>query len=185
MKQLSKNLLFGLSFLVVLLLIENCNDATTPPTPTNDSELITSVKMEFQDSVTGKFLNFFFRDLDGIGGNAPTQWDTIMLDSGHIYIGGVRLLNESNPNNIINVTAEIKSEEKDHIICYTPSLAGSIIKVTDSDGAFPLGIETKWNSNKKGLGTVTITLKHQPGIKNGACSNGETDVEVIFPLKIK
>jgi hypothetical protein len=33
------------------------------------------------------------------------------------------------------------------------------------------------------LGDVKISLKHQPGIKNGSCDIGETDVELLFPFK--
>jgi len=32
---------------------------------------------------------------------------------------------------------------------------------------------------------MRIALKHQPGIKNGQCDLGETDVEVEFPIVIK
>jgi hypothetical protein len=32
---------------------------------------------------------------------------------------------------------------------------------------------------------MQIELKHQPGIKNGTCGVGETDIDILFPVKIQ
>jgi hypothetical protein len=55
-----------------------------------------------------------------------------------------------------------------------------IIVRTDSDGTYEIGLKTKWKSFGISNGTVTVTLKHQPGIKNGTCTTGETDAEIAF-----
>lgn len=181
-----KQIIFIASFFVIALAINSCNDTTTtPPKPTNDEELITTVKVEFKDSASGQLLNYYFRDLDGEGGNGPSQWDTLKLSPNRTYTAVVRFLNESNPNNIINVSTEIKAEQADHIICYRETSTKILITRTDSDGSFPLGLESKWITATMASGDVTITLKHQLGIKNGSCDPGATDVEVKFPTVVK
>lgn len=163
---------------------QSCKDPSTPPTPTNESELITTVKVELTDTLTGQKLNYFFRDLDGEGGNAPSQWDTIKLSDSSFYKVSMRFLNESNPNSVIDITSQIAAEKTNHIICFTPVLVNALINRTDTDGAFEIGLTSTWKTGTVSAGDITITLKHQPGIKNGTCDPGETDVEVKFPARI-
>lgn len=181
----TKHILFIASVVGLVFIVNGCGDTTTPPEPTNDEEVITTLKIELKDSITGQLLNYYFRDLDGEGGKGPSQWDTILLSPNKTYTGLVRFLNESNPNNIIDVSTEIKNEQTDHIICYTENGTNTSISRTDSDGNFPVGFTTKWKTPGAGSGKLTITLKHQAGLKNGSCDPGETDVEVIFPLQVK
>jgi hypothetical protein len=55
---------------------------------------------------------------------------------------------------------------------------------TDSDGEFEVGLESLWEAGATSSGTVMVTLKHQPGVKDGTCEVGDTDVEVVFDLVI-
>lgn len=178
-----KTLLFSALFLMVSYGIHSCGDTTTPPVPTNDEELITTVKLALKDSASGQYLNYYFRDLDGEGGKPPGQWDTLALGTGRTYDCTVFFLNESNPSNVIHVSAEIKAEQADHIVCYNERQTLSTFTRTDSDGVYPLGLESKWKTGTTADGDLTIILKHQPGIKDGSCNPGETDVEVKFPFR--
>ena len=163
---------------------ESCTDPAIPPAPTNESELITTLKVELTDTLTGQKLNYYFRDIDGEGGNAPSQWDTIKLSDSSFYNVSLKFLNESNPNSIKNITLEIDAEKNNHIICFTPSVVNAIILRTDTDGAYQIGIASTWKTGKTSAGNITIVLKHQPGLKNGGCDAGETDVQVVFPAII-
>lgn len=165
-------------------IINSCNDTSNPPSPTDDSEVITTLKLELKDTISGVLYSYFFRDPDGEGGNSPVQWDTIKLDSQKVYKVVLKILNESNPNAIIDVSNEIKAEATSHIICFTPANTGLIVTRTDTDGTYPIGLESLWKSGKNSNGTLNIKLKHQPGLKNGSCDVGETDIDVNFPLKV-
>jgi hypothetical protein len=49
----------------------------------------------------------------------------------------------------------------------------------------PLGLLTNWKSGSASNGQLMISLKHQPGIKDGSADKGETDVEINFPVIVK
>jgi len=73
----------------------------------------------------------------------------------------------------------------DHLFCFTPSGANVSITRTDSDGVYELGLQSQWITGAASDGTTQIVLKHQPGIKDGSCSPGETDIELNFNTKIQ
>lgn len=180
-----KHILFIGFFIAIAAIIQSCTDATTPPLPSDETELITTLKVELTDTLTGQKLNYFFRDLDGEGGNAPSQWDTIKLaDSSYCRVS-LKFLNESNPNSIQNITLEILAEQTNHIICFTPSVVNAVISRTDTDGTYQVGINSTWKTGAISSGNIEIKLKHQLGVKNGGCDPGETDVQVVFPTVIR
>jgi hypothetical protein len=179
-----KAILFLGSFMALAISINSCKDPENPTPPTNETELITTVKVEFTDTLSGQKLNYFFRDLDGEGGNAPSQWDTIKLSDSSFYRVSIKFLNESNSNAVQDITQEILAEQANHIVCLTPQGVNSIITVTDTDGTYKLGLASTCKTGAASIGNITITLKHQPGIKNGSCDPGETDVQVAFPTII-
>lgn len=179
-----KSLVLLGSFFATVLTLNSCKDPSNPPTPTNEEELITTLKIELTDTLTGQKFNYFFRDLDGEGGNLPSQWDTIKLADSSFYKVNLKFLNESNPNSVVDITAEITTEKANHIICLTPVLVNAVVTRTDSDGTYEIGLSSTWKTGKVSTGDITVSLKHQPGIKNGTCDPGETDVEVKFPMKI-
>src|SRR3990167_2160051 len=51
---------------------------------------------------------------------------------------------------------------------------------TNSDGTYEVGLLSSWVTQAISTGETTITLKHQPGVKNGQCDPGETDIELTF-----
>ncbi len=182
---LLKTLTYLSCFAAIAYAISGCTDPSILPVQTNDKELITTIKIDLSDTLTGKKLNYFFRDLDGIGGKAPSQWDTITLEDSSYYRMNLKILNESNANAVEDITQEIYVERANHIICYTPLTVNAIINRTDTDGTYPLGLAATWKTGSNSLGEITITLKHQPGLKNGGCNAGETDIEIKFWTVIK
>ena len=157
------------------------------PKDDNQEELITTFLLDLSDT-TGNTPNIraSFQDLDGPGGASPTKFDTIRLKKNVVYNGTITLLNES-VSPAENITDEVKNEAEEHLFCYQISqLSGLTINRTDSDGNYEIGISTIWISGSTAeIGKVKITLKHQPGIKNGDCDPGETDIELEFVVKIE
>jgi len=179
-----KYVLFISSFIALAIGINSCKETENPPEPTNEEELITTLKVELKDTLNGQLYSYFFRDTDGEGGNPPTQWDTIKMEPNKFYKVTLKFLNESDPNAIKDVTVEIEAEKMNHLVCFDPVNINAVISKTDTDGTYSVGLLSTWKTGSSSIGSVTISLKHQPGIKNGTCDIGETDVEVKFPVKM-
>lgn len=153
--------------------------------PKNESELITTFKIELKDSLTNNIQTLYFKDLDGEGGNPPTQLDTIRLRSESVYLCSVFMLDESK-NPVKDITEEIKEEADEHLLVYKVTSANLSIQITDKDSKnLPLGLLTKWKSGSTSNGHLLVSLKHQPDIKDGSADKGETDVEINFPVIIR
>ena len=158
-------------------------DATTPPD--HEEELITSVILTFVDTAgVEPTVEYAYRDIDGVGGNAPIQQDVITLAANTYYTATVQLLNEAE-SPAEDITLEVQQEDDEHIFCYAPLNTNVAITRTDSDGTYEVGINTFWSTGAAASGNTTVTLKHQPGVKDGTCAPGDTDVEVTFATVIQ
>lgn len=184
----SKQLKFGLvGFSIVsifgLTACDKDDDHADDPHHDHEEELITTVKLTFTDSVTSAQSVFQFQDIDGPGGNDPDVFDTIQLSANSTYLVEVKFLNESeSPSE--DITEEVLEEDDEHIVCYSTA-SDVTVERTDTDGNYEVGLSSKWKTNAAEESTLTLTLKHQPDVKDGTCLPGETDVEVTFPLAVK
>lgn len=176
--------------MVFVFAVSSCKkdpDDPNDPNDNNEQELITTLIFSFTDtSSSTNTLSFAFRDPDGDGGAAPTQFDTLRFPANSTFNGALQLLDESDANDVEDITVEILAEDDEHLFCYTVSsgLDMEVIR-TDSDGNFPIGVATRWRAGAASTGTVRVTLKHQPGVKDGSCTPGDTDVEVNFVVEIQ
>jgi hypothetical protein len=179
--------LFALLPLCCLICIASCkkddDDPRNPPLDPNDSELITTCILTFTDTNSNASSNAVFRDSDGEGGNAPTRFDTIRLAQNSVYDMQIVLLDESSAT-VDTISNDVLNEGADHLFCFDVNNAQLNIARTDNDGQFEIGLQSLWTCAGSSNGHVTITLKHQPGEKDGTCSPGDTDVEINFPLVI-
>lgn len=179
----------------------------TPPPPTNTEEVITTMKLYFTDSATNVTSIFAFEDADGDGGNAgiflgANQSDSVFtLSANTTYFMEIFLLDKTK-NPVDTISNEVEEEGNDHMFFFnasTPSgspftttLSGSNIKIiyTDLDTGTPargIGLNTRvrtYASTGTSKNPFTVTLKHQPGVKDGTFSVGETDVEIPFKVKV-
>jgi hypothetical protein len=174
--------------LAVTTIFTSCkkdDDDPQNPNDPNESELITTVRINFTDSAgIAPNVSVVFRDLDGDGGNAPTRFDTIRLQPSTTYFTEILLLDESKlPSDTIS--NEVAEEANDHIFFFLH--IGTDIATTyrdqDSNG-LPLGLSTRWVTGTTGSGTSRVTLKHQPGVKDGTQAPGETDIELTFRSEV-
>ncbi len=177
-------LLFAMLFMACT---DDDDDSVKPGTGVtgNPEELITTVNLIFQNSTGTALDTFSFNDPDGEGGNAPTI-DTLRLMKNFTYKVDAQFLDASNPNDIEDITAEIQMEDDEHLVCYEMTgITGLQINRTDSDGTYEVGLQSDWISDMNAAstnGTLRLTLKHQPSVKDGSCAPGDTDVEIDFPL---
>ncbi len=178
-----KKLLFSVLAAFTLVACQKDENNVTNPVGTNESELITTLRVELFDG--SQPMVFQFKDLDGEGGANATV-DTIVLSKDQVFSCDLVFLDESNSANVKDLTPEIYSERNDHLICYTSNTSQLTIEVTDKDqNNLPVGLAANWTTASAGKGSITIRLKHQPGIKTGDCALGETDLEVVFPVVVK
>jgi len=186
--------------------------APTPvPTP-NPQEVITTMKvLIFNGTVT---TTYQFKDPDGDVGSlsgfygpgtasTSTQADSVInLVASKNYTVNLLLLDETKTP-VDTISKEVLAEGADHMFFFNqaspigavPNTSLNItgtnltIKYLDNDGATTpraIGLTTEWIT---GMMTTTkkelkITLRHQPGVKNGTYAPGETDVEIPFKIKI-
>ncbi len=175
-----------ISFLIGCKKDDDSPNPTTPTTPpVNEEELITSVILSFEDTAgVQPSVQYAFRDPDGDGGNAPTQHDVIRLVANTYYNTTVQLLNES-VSPAEDITEEVEEEDDEHLFCYSVSNTNVAITITDSDGTYDVGIQSRWFTGAAANGETVVTLKHQPDVKDGTCAPGDTDVEVTFVTEIQ
>lgn len=171
--------------LLVLVSIAGCKKDPVDP---NESELITTVKVVLTEKVSGTQTIYEFKDLDGVGGAAPSKFDEIVLARGKVYGCNLQLLNESKTP-ADDITLEVFAEGTDHQIYLTPSNALAVVSDYSLDKkGLPLGITSTWTAAAAaGTGTMNVTLKHKPGVKAAGdpVSKGETDISIDFKLSVK
>lgn len=156
-------------------------DPSNPNNP-NDQEIITSVVITATEGPNT--YQFAYTDPDGNGGNIPTI-DTIFLSPLKIYEVSIQLIDETKtPDDTL--TNAILAEAEDHQFFYNISGANLTNTYNDADvNALPIGLVVTWTTGSASIGNLVLTLKHQPGIKDGLITTGETDIEISFPISIQ
>ncbi len=179
-----KRITLGLA--MVLVGFQACETDPKPyMPPANEGELITTLIIETTDSASGQKQVFKFKDADGEGGNAPSQFDSIELEQNKTYSVNLILLDESKTS-VDTISNEVLNEGEDHLFKFTVSNINLGIRLDDLDkNGLPIGLKSIWSAGSSGDGKLKVVLKHQPGIKNGDPALGETDIEIEFNCRIK
>ncbi len=176
------NLIYLMTFVSLMAVtISGCKPDEPGP---DEEEVITTLTLTFTNAATSAITTATFKDPDGDGGNPPTQFDEIVLAANSTYNVAITLLNESE-SPVEDVTEEIEEEDNEHFFCFEASGANVTITRTDTDGTYEVGLKSRWETGAASEGKVKVTLKHQPGVKNGTCAPGETDIEVDFVAKVQ
>jgi hypothetical protein len=189
MKQKLKSISIFLLGTLAIVQLGSCKkdkDLVPLPQPVNEPELITKVVLQFTDSANSSITySATFSDPDGDGGNAPVQFDSILLPANRTFNCNILLLNETQ-SPAKDMAKEIEEEGYEHLFVFTPTGAGVNIIITDADkNGLPLGLKSKWRTGNTSSGTVKVVLKHQTdGIKDGSPNKGDTDIELDFKTRI-
>lgn len=177
---MKKQIITLLTVAAVATACKKDNNENTTPIDDHGQELITTVILEVMEGNNKQ--SYTFRDIDGPGGNDATLPDTIVLNANGNYTTNLILLDESQ-NVADTISNELELDE--HFVCYEGADNYMNITHTDTDGTYTVGLTTSLNTlSSTGNGGLTVSLKHQPNIKDGTCAPGETDVEVIFGFKV-
>ena len=116
----------------------------------------------------------------------------IELESYTDYKFEISFINESDPDNPIDLTTEVSEEAEDHHVHY--ELTGNEIEIVSYDGdtidkdGFPLNLVTKWKTSTATEIEVKAYLIHKPVTKIGSTRmafGGATDVELDFEAHVE
>ncbi|MFT2010795.1 hypothetical protein ACMA1I_19125 [Pontibacter sp. 13R65] len=178
-------------FLMLLLssmcLFSSCKNSGPEPEPEDEKEVITTVRIQLVPEGKGQNAAATWKDLDGPDGQGPLV-ENLVLKANTTYRGTLTILNESNPNAPIDLTAEIRAEGYNHDVFYIVDGASLSIQKTDLDrNNRAIGLETTAATTSPSTGTLRVVLKHQPGLKSGSSNidTGETDIDITFPVFIQ
>ena len=175
---------------LVSMLATACIDNDDPKNPTDphDEELITTLELQFIDTLNQDTLRFVYADPDGDGGNDPITWDTIRLDKDAYWVN-LNVYDESVNEKITIITPEIEEEGDEHQFFFIDALNTVDVEYDDADeNGNPIGIKTYWRIVESGNSTMRVVLKHQPDGKPAAPGDinvGSTDIDVTFQMEIQ
>lgn len=186
-KTMNKNL-FKVAFLAATALFISCDD--DDPVVINEEETITTVIYELENVADANdVVTLTYVDTDADGPIAPTTTVSGPLTAGATYEGDIEFLDETDPNDVEDITEEVEEEDDEHEVFYVVSTADVTIVKNDVDGdGNPLGLETTATvGSTTGTGTLTIVLRHEPMKPNTglADAGGETDVEAVFNIDVQ
>ena len=117
----------------------------------------------------------------------------IELNTDTTYNVGIFFYNDSDPDNIEDVTLEVIEEADAHQVFYEMteipgfSISAAPDDTKDSNGN-PLFLKTTWTTTSETSGDVKAYLIHEPTSKTGSARadfGGATDVEIEFEVHIE
>lgn len=153
----------------------------------NDNELITTFRLKFVNNADASDTKLVtWKDIDGDGGAAPVI-DPLTLKVNASYAVTVDAVLDESKTPVGDTRAEVLEENFDHLFVYAPS-AGLNLTFSNFDkdkNNLPVGLTATGTTGAASTGTLKITLRHQPDVKDGTFVPGSTDLEAIFPVTIK
>ena len=193
--------------LSLFILILSCSKESVPA-PVHEEEVITLVTLEVTKVGSSETKKYNF-EVEGHDHGEEDHDDDddhddhddhegehteIELDSNSSYNVSMMIYNDTDPNNVEDVTPEIIEEADAHQIFYaiTNELSGFEISsasndTKDSDG-YPLFQKTTWTTLGETSGDVVGYLFHEPTSKTGSTRNdfgGAVDFEIEFEVHVE
>lgn len=191
MKHFTNTKLLIASFLFSAIFVACSDDDDTIPAPVNESELITTVILEFEAQNANdpnSDVTITFTDLDGDGPNPPVVNQQGSFLASTTYSGFISLLDETQ-SPAEDISIEIEDEADEHEFFYLlNNLPNSLLTKSDTDlNGNPLGLEFVFNAGSAANGTLTVILLHElnkPNNGDPASAGGDVDLQITLPIAI-
>jgi hypothetical protein len=180
-----------------LALLAACNDNPAAPIEgAGDPENISRVTITLAPVGGGTTVTSFRVDPDGtqLPQSVGAAQGTLALTKGKTYNGSVSLRNDLDPNNVIDITAEVRKESDFHRFFYTLSCAGVTVPTSSLDldtqtPGQPVGINFQVVVDANAASTTSCTLRvvlhHFEAAKgDGLGSTFDTDLDIDFPVTV-
>jgi|TARA_B100001057_G_scaffold495416_1_gene594397 hypothetical protein len=186
------------------LLVISCDKGE--PVVVHEHEVFTRVVLEVKKDGETNFKKYTFEveghddhghddhgDDDHGDDDHGDEHTEVELDTNSTYHVGIFFYNDSDPDNIEDVTLEVIEEADAHQVFYEMteisgfSIAAASDDTKDSNGN-PLFLKTSWTTASETSGDVMAYLIHEPSSKTGSARadfGGATDVEIEFEVHIE
>ena len=192
---------FFYAFSALLFVTTSCSD-NDEPAVVNEEEVITKVTIQvtnLSDSSTSIYTfsvepHDHSDDDDNADDDDHADGDhmEIELASNSSYLFEFKVLNDTDPNNVENVTLEIIDEADTHQVFYE-ILDSSISIEAAADDTFdsnsnPVMLKTIWTTTTATVADVEAFLLHEPTSKIGTTRDdfgGSADVEIDFEAHVE
>ena len=190
--------------LCLLVLIFACSK--NDPDPVHEEEVITKVTLEVSKEGSSNPTTYTFEveghDHDHEEEDHDEEDDDdhegdhieIELEANSTYNVSISFYNDSDPDNVENITSEIIEEKDEHQFFYeiTDELSGFSIASASNDtldsNGNPLFIKSTWTTTEETSGEVVGYLIHEPTSKTGNTRNdlgGSIDIEIEFEVHVE
>ena len=186
------------------LLVISCDKGE--PVVVHEHEVFTRVVLEVKKDGETNFKKYTFEveghddhgdddhgDDDHGNDDHGDEHTEVELDTNSTYHVGIFFYNDSDPDNIEDVTLEVIEEADAHQVFYEMteipgfSIAAASDDTKDSNGN-PLFLKTSWTTASETSGDVMAYLIHEPTSKTGSTRadfGGATDVEIEFEVHVE
>lgn len=193
-----------LLIIFAFLLVISCDKGE--PVVVHEHEVFTRVVLEVKKDGETNFKKYTFEveghddhghddhgDDDHGDDDHGDEHTEVELDTNSTYHVGIFFYNDSDPDNIEDVTLEVIEEADVHQVFYEMteisgfSIAAASDDTKDSNGN-PLFLKTSWTTASETSGDVMAYLIHEPTSKTGSARadfGGATDVEIEFEVHIE
>jgi hypothetical protein len=193
-----------LLIIFAFLLVISCDKGE--PVVVHEHEVFTRVVLEVKKDGETNFKKYTFEveghddhghddhgDDDHGDDDHGDEHTEVELDTNSTYHVGIFFYNDSDPDNIEDVTLEVIEEADAHQVFYEMteisgfSIAAASDDTKDSNGN-PLFLKTSWTTASETSGDVMAYLIHEPTSKTGSARadfGGATDVEIEFEVHIE
>ena len=188
----------------VFLLAISCDKGE--PAVVHEHEVFTRVVLEVKKDGEANFKKYTFEveghddhgdddhgDDDHGDDDHGDEHTEVELDTNSTYHVSIFFYNDSDPDNIEDVTLEIIEEADVHQVFYEMteipgfSIAAASDDTKDSNGN-PLFLKTKWTTTSETSGDVMAYLIHEPTSKTGSTRadfGGAIDVQIEFEVHVE
>ena len=186
------------------LLVISCDKGE--PVVVHEHEVFTRVVLEVKKDGETNFKKYTFEveghddhgdddhgDDDHGNDDHGDEHTEVELDTNSTYHVGIFFYNDSDPDNIEDVTLEVIEEADAHQVFYEMteipgfSIAAASDDTKDSNGN-PLFLKTSWTTASETSGDVMAYLIHEPTSKTGSTRadfGGATDLQIEFEVHIE
>lgn len=196
--------IFALSLFILILSCSKDSD----PDPVHEEEVITLVILEVTKVGSSETMKYNFEVEGHDHGEEDHEEEEegddhddhdgehleIELEANSSYNVSMMIYNDTDPDNIEDVTTEIIEEVDEHQIFYaiTDELSGFSISSASNDpkdsNGYPLFQKTTWTTTGETSGDVVGYLFHEPTSKTGSTRNdfgGAVDFEIEFEVHVE